>query len=106
MPPPRPSQATIAAPLDMDGAALALGVSRRTLTESLKTLPYYERRGVKKVFYPEHIAALRRGMHECACASNGLTVGRTPMAPAPMAAASAVLLELATLAKQRKPARR
>ena len=52
------TQAALAVPLTMNQAAVALGVSRRTLTESLKRLPYYELRGVKKVFYPEHIDAL------------------------------------------------
>jgi hypothetical protein len=49
----------------MDGAAEALGISRRTLVDAIKDLPYYELRGRKKVFYPEHIKQLRKGMHEC-----------------------------------------
>lgn len=47
-------------PLDMNGAAEALGIARRTLTDALKRLPFYELRGRKKVFYPEHIARLRK----------------------------------------------
>jgi hypothetical protein len=101
----RPAPTWADPPLDMEGAARALGISRRTLTESLKRLPYYELRGTKKVFYPEHITALRRGMHECACKSDGSTVGRMSAVPVPMAPVSAVLLELATLAKPKKPAR-
>src|SRR5687767_11554839 len=46
-------------PVDMHGASLVLGISRRSLVELLKKYPVYERRGSKKVFYPEHIEALR-----------------------------------------------
>lgn len=49
-------------PIDMAGAAATLGVSRRTLVDALKDYPHYERRGSKKVFYPEHIKALREGL--------------------------------------------
>lgn len=97
--------AWLIAPVGMDDAAHALGISRTTLTESLKRLPYYERRGAKKVFYPEHIERLRRELHACASGSNGLTVGPTSTAPAPMAPVSAVLSELAMLARRKKPAR-
>ena len=47
-------------PLDIAGAAKVLGVSRRTLVKLLKAHPHYERRGIRKVFYPEHIEALER----------------------------------------------
>ena len=94
-----------AKPLGMSGAAEVLGVSRRTLTDTIKRLPHYELRGSKKVFYPEHIAQLRQGMHECACKSNGSTDGRKSMAPVLMASASDALSKLRTMAKQRKPAR-
>jgi hypothetical protein len=46
-------------PVDMDGAALLLGVSRRYLVDVIRKHQHFERRGVKKVFYPEHIAALK-----------------------------------------------
>ena len=46
-------------PVDMNGAARLLGVSRRTLTDILRRHPVYERRGKKKVFYPEQIRELR-----------------------------------------------
>lgn len=52
-------------PLDMDGAAIALGVCRRTLVEIIKKHPYYERRGKKKVFYPEDIKRIREGLKNC-----------------------------------------
>lgn len=94
-----------AKPLDMAGAAQVLGISRRTLTDALKTLPHYELRGRKKVFYPEHIAQLRQGMHECAYKSNGSTVGRMSMGPALTASASGALSALKTLVEQRKRAR-
>lgn len=48
----------------MDSAAELLGIGRRTLTDVLKRHQHYERRGVKKVFYPEHIALLREAI-EC-----------------------------------------
>ena len=94
-----------AAPLNMDEAAERLGVSRRTLTDALKRLPYYELRGRKKVFYPEHIAQLRQGMHECAFKSDGSTAGLMPTAPGLMVSGSAALSALRMLAAQRKPAR-
>ena len=97
--------AFLAPPLNMDEAAHRLGISRRTLSDALKRLPYYELRGRKKVFYPEHIAQLRQGMHECAFKSDGSTVGPMPTAPGLMVSGSAALSALRTLAAQRKPAR-
>lgn len=47
-------------PVDIHGAAKVLGVSVRFLSDILKDHPYYETRGRgKKVFYPEHLNALR-----------------------------------------------
>ena len=43
----------------MDEAAKALGVCRRTLSRLLQDYRYFEPRGRRKVFYPEHISALR-----------------------------------------------
>ncbi len=43
-------------PVDMEGAAALLGIARRTLVDVIRHNPHYEKRGVKKVFYPEHIA--------------------------------------------------
>lgn len=93
-------------PLDMQGAAEALGISRRTLVDALKDLPHYELRGRKKVFYPEHISALRRGMHRCALERKRLTDGGMSTAPVLMGSASESLSRLATLAAQRKHAHR
>lgn len=50
------------APLDMNGAAEALGVCRRTLTDILSRFPLFESRGRKKVFYREHIEGLREAL--------------------------------------------
>jgi hypothetical protein len=49
-------------PVDMDGAAALLGIARRTLVDVLRDHPHFEPRGVKKVFYPEHIAQLREAL--------------------------------------------
>ncbi len=37
-------------PLNMDEAARALGICRRSLTETIKSCPEYETRGNKKIF--------------------------------------------------------
>jgi hypothetical protein len=92
-------------PLTMDEAAERLGVSRRTLSAALRELPFFEARGRKKVFYPEHITQLRQGMHECAFKSNGSTAGHMPTAPVLMASASAALSALKTLAEPKKRGR-
>ena len=64
-------------PLDMNGAARALGISRRTLSDWLPRAPFFEWRGRKRVFYPEHIEALRRGINKCGYESYGKMDGRT-----------------------------
>lgn len=46
-------------PLDMNGAAVAIGVCRRTSIVIIAEHPHYELRGRKKVFYPEHITLIR-----------------------------------------------
>ena len=55
-----PSWAAGMVPVDMNGAAVLLGICRRTLADLIKSFPLYERRGSKKVFYREHIEALRK----------------------------------------------
>ena len=52
-------------PLTLDQAADELGICRRSLTTWLVKFPYYERRGIKKVFYLEHIDALREAINRC-----------------------------------------
>ena len=91
-------------PINMDEAAGALGVSRRTLSDLLKDHPHYERRRNKYVFYPEHIKRLRREIHECAFKSNGSTVGHSCTGPDPLAGASDNLSKLAILSERRKSA--
>lgn len=93
-------------PLDMKGAALALGISERTLFDALKIHPHYELRGRKKVFYPEHISQLRRDLNKCASRSNGSTVGPISTGPVQTDDASGNLSKLVTLAERRKSARR
>lgn len=92
-------------PVGMDEAAAMLGISRRTLTDALKTLPFYELRGRVKVFYPEHIDALRKGMHRCACQSDGSKAGPMHTASVPTAIESDALSRLVILSAQRKRAR-
>ncbi len=53
------------APLDMSAAADELGICKRSLTTYLHEFPYYERRGSRKVFYQEHIDALREAIDKC-----------------------------------------
>jgi hypothetical protein len=59
-----PTWAEKITPVDMDGAATLLGVSRRYLVDVLRDHPIYEPRGTRKVFYPEHIAQLREAICE------------------------------------------
>lgn len=69
-------------PIDMNGAAHVLGVGRRFLVDAIKRYPHYERRGSKKVFYPEHIALLREAL-SCQTISKSKTgtASGTPLAP-------------------------
>lgn len=57
-----PSWTDSLVPVDIDGAALLLGISRRFLVDVLQSHKHYEPRGNRKVFYPEHIAALREAL--------------------------------------------
>ncbi|MER9217932.1 hypothetical protein NKI48_03205 [Mesorhizobium sp. M0644] len=68
-------------PIDMDGAAILLGVSRRFLVDEIKDNPHFERRGVKKVFYPEHIALLREKISCRASNQTNAKVSGTPLEP-------------------------
>lgn len=89
-------------PLDMEGAARALGISKRMMFDVVKVHPHYERRGRKKVFYPEHIESLRKGLNECASQSNGSTDGPTLTAPGLMDSESENLSKLVILAERKK----
>src|SRR4051812_10489288 len=79
-----PAWALALQPLDMEGAASVLGVSRRTLVEVLKKHQHFERRGLRKVFYPEHIEALREGMKQCLASKHSAdTVSSMRSVPSP-----------------------
>lgn len=93
-------------PIDINQAALTLGIARRTLDDALKDQRikagvHFELRGNRKIFYRENIAKLRKVLTECACRSNGETVGLTPLDLNPMAKDSDALLRLRTLAAQK-----
>ena len=101
MPAARPLPSWAVEPLDMDGAARVLGISRRTLTDKLAD-GLYEPRGNRKVFYPEHIARLREVL-SCSRSSNEVTPGM-PMEPLPESAFEKALA-LATKGKPKSSAR-
>lgn len=92
-------------PLDLNQAADRLGISRRTLSAAIQSLRHYELRGRKKVFYPEHIAALRKEMHECASNSSGGKAGPISTAPHLMASGSENLQKLAILCRPKRSVR-
>lgn len=76
---PLPAWTRDIVPVDMDTAAMLLGISRRFLVDEIKKHPHYERRGVKKMFYPEHIALLREKLSCQASESNSETASGTPL---------------------------
>jgi hypothetical protein len=94
---PLPDWAQGLVPVGMDDAAILLGVSRRFLVDTLKRHPHYERRGTKKVFYPEHIALLREALTNH---SSDPTAATASTAPLQRSAASAY--EKALLLSTRK----
>ena len=99
-----PTWAENIAPVDMDGAAFLLGVSRRFLVDEIKRHPHYERRGAKKVFYPEHIALLRESISCRASNQNRAKEYSTPLAPSPESAFDKAL-RLATRKEPQNSAR-
>lgn len=88
---PLPEWARLMVPVDMNGAALLLGVSRRFLIEALKQHPHYERRGAKYVFYPEHIATLRSELASQRSATPKKAVSAMPLARSAESAYEAAL---------------
>jgi hypothetical protein len=96
-------------PIDMNQAALVLGVSKRKLIDALKVAEvkaglHFELRGTKKVFYRENILALRKVMTQCASKSQqGSAKAATTMLTATTLKAkeSDTLLRLRTLAAQK-----
>lgn len=55
----KPLPEWVVEPCDIDQAARALGICKRTLVDFIGLHPHYEKHGNKKLFYPEHIEALR-----------------------------------------------
>jgi hypothetical protein len=100
--PALPDWAKRITPVDMDGAAFLLGISRRFLVDALKAHPHYERRGAKKVFYPEHIELLREKMSCQDSPSKSATASGTPMAQSEESAFEKALA-LATGKSPKKP---
>lgn len=76
-----PAWAQNIVPVDMDDAATLLGISRRFLVDVIAKHPHYERRGVRKVFYPEHIALLREKISCPTSPSSPAKEFGTPLAP-------------------------
>jgi len=94
------------APVGPNQAAEALGCSRRFLDEAIKSgelvpIKHYDKRGNRRVFYPEQIRAIRKAMTECASKSNGSKAGRMSPGPDLMGSASDALSKLVILAERR-----
>ncbi|KQT54585.1 hypothetical protein ASG43_03095 [Aureimonas sp. Leaf454] len=89
-------------PVDIEGAARILGVSRRGMSEILKKHPFYEKRGNRKVLYPEHIEQIRESMAWQGSHRKSVTAGGTRSVRL-VDVASAKALALATAGKRRKP---
>lgn len=81
-----PSWAEKLVPVDMDEAAILLGISRRFLVDVIAEAPHYERRGVRKVFYPEHIALLREAIACQTSSSKPVKASTTPLGLLPESA--------------------
>ena len=93
-------------PIDINQAALTLGISKRMLIDTLKNPEvqagaHFELRGSKKVFYRENILALRKVMTQCASRSQqgSAKVATTTLTATTLKAKeSDTLLRLRTLA--------
>ena len=96
------------APIDIKQAAVALGVSRKTLDVVMKNPCFiagihFELRGKRKIFYREHIIAMRKEMTKCAYTSKlEVMGGSTPAGLNLTAHHSDNLSVLKTLAKLKK----
>ena len=93
-------------PIDMNQAALVLGVSKRKLIDALKAAEvkaglHFELRGTKKVFYRENILALRKVMTQCASKSPNEMGSFKPTDMVQTVKESDALLRLRTLAAQK-----
>jgi hypothetical protein len=94
--------AWVVVPLDMNGAAAALGISRRTLVDVIAQHKHYEPRGNRKVFYPEHIASLRETLCQ---GSKSSSATELPTPPGPLVgSAYERALALATGSKRKSSA--
>ena len=103
--PPLPDWCEI--PIDIKQAALVLGVSRKTLDVTMKDPSFkagihFELRGNRKVFYREHIKAMRKELTKCACISKTEAAGSTPVGLDLTVSPSESLLALKTLVEQKK----
>ena len=95
------------APIDIKQAAVALGVSRKTLDVVMKNPCFiagihFELRGKRKIFYREHIVAMRKEMTKCAYTLETEKGGSMPVGLNLTASPSNNLSILKTLAKQKK----
>ena len=102
--PPLPDWCEI--PIDINQAALVLGVSKRKLIDALKVAEvkaglHFELRGTKKVFYRENILALRKVMTQCASKSPNEMGSFKPTDMVRTVKESDALLRLRTLAAQK-----
>ncbi len=102
--PPLPDWCEI--PIDINQAALVLGVSKRKLIDALKVSEvkaglHFELRGTKKVFYRENILALRKVMTQCASKSPNEMGSFKPTDMVRTVKESDALLRLRTLAAQK-----
>ena len=102
--PPLPDWCEI--PIDLNQAALVLGVSKRKLIDALKVAEvkaglHFELRGTKKVFYRENILALRKVMTQCASKSPNEMGSFKPTDMVQTVKESDALLRLRTLAAQK-----
>ena len=102
--PPLPDWCEI--PIDLNQAALVLGVSKRKLIDALKAAEvkaglHFELRGTKKVFYRENILALRKVMTQCASKSPNEMGSFKPTDMVQTVKESDALLRLRTLAAQK-----
>lgn len=93
-------------PIDINQAALTLGISKRMLIDTLKNPEvqagaHFELRGSKKVFYRENILALRKVMTQCASRSQQGMESFTPTGTVQTVKESDALLRLRTLAAQK-----
>lgn len=104
MPSARPLPSWAVPPLTRQQAAEVLGIAPRTLTDKLRKWPYFEKRGNRQVFYPEHIARLREELSCQDSRSTSEAASGTSLEPL-LEAAFDKALALATEGQQKNCAR-